>query len=435
MTSPVSVRGVTAMARTTVSLLAARVAALLLGIGLTVILAARLGLEGFGEFAFVGAIVFVANVVTTFGTDMVLIRDIAGRGRMDRCAPALALQLALSAVAIAVVTVVTLALPGRDGDVASALRLMSLSLVPSAVFSVCTAALRGHARMHAYAAVSVMAAATPLMSVAVLVPRGAGVVRAVTVAVGAQFAIAAVAWAICAALLPHARLLSRVSPREVASMARASAPVGAFGVLGVAYQRCGAIAVSLAAGPAATGLFAGALRIVEASRTGHVALFASVYPAMAEAYADRTSNPVTLRWSWRLSVVSAVLISGALLLLGPTLVDHLYGAAFGPAKPALAILAVGVVPSTIAAYQSLALLAADRARDGLRALSASLATLVAATAALIPAVGWIGACWALVIADTTNAALMTAARVRARSRGELRSAMLGPTVPARGAYG
>jgi O-antigen/teichoic acid export membrane protein len=41
---------------------------------MTVVLAARLGVTGLGEYALVSAVVFVANVATTFGTDMVLVR-------------------------------------------------------------------------------------------------------------------------------------------------------------------------------------------------------------------------------------------------------------------------------------------------------------------------------------------------------------------------
>ena len=58
------------MSRNTASLLVARVVAQLLAIALTVVLAARIGLAGFGEYAFVSAIVFIGNVVTTFGTDL-----------------------------------------------------------------------------------------------------------------------------------------------------------------------------------------------------------------------------------------------------------------------------------------------------------------------------------------------------------------------------
>jgi O-antigen/teichoic acid export membrane protein len=408
--------GIAALSRDTALLVASRVAAQLAAVGLTVLLAGRLGLVGFGEFAFVSALVFVANVVTTFGTDMVLIRDVAGLGRMDRCAPAFALQIALSLAVITVIWLATAVLPPGHGEIVLSLRIMSLSLLPSALFSVCTAALRGRGALRAYAAITVGAAATPLLAVAVLAAPGVSVVRAVTLLLVAQGVIAAVAWATSAARVPDAPVISRTSAAEVMALARASASIGVLGLLGVAYQRCGALAVAIAAGPAATGWFAGASRVVEASKTGHVALFTAVYPAMAEAHADGRSNRLALRWSWRMSVAAGALVSATLLLAGPWLIDRLYGAAFASAKPGLAILALTIVPSTVATYQSLALLAADRARDTLRVLASSLAILLVSTVLLVPTVGWIGACWAALIADSANAALMLAARAHSARR-------------------
>jgi O-antigen/teichoic acid export membrane protein len=158
---------------------------------------------------------------------------------------------------------------------------------------------------------------------------------------------------------------------------------------------------------------------------------------MAEAHSDGAANRAALRWSWRASVAGGVLISGALLLAGPWLIDRLYGAAFAPARTGLVILALGVVPSAVATYQSLALLAADRARDTLRVLASSLAILVATTALLVPTVGWIGACWATLVADIANAALMLAARARTTTRpaAARRHAALTAATPAGGRYG
>ena len=75
---------VAAVPRNTGVLFIGRVVAQGLAVVLTVVLAARLGVSGFGEYALVSAVVFLANVATTFGTDMVLIREVAGHARLDR---------------------------------------------------------------------------------------------------------------------------------------------------------------------------------------------------------------------------------------------------------------------------------------------------------------------------------------------------------------
>jgi O-antigen/teichoic acid export membrane protein len=417
----------TAVPRNTAWLFGGRVLAQALAVALTVLLAARLGVGGLGQYAFVSAVVLLANVGTTFGTDMVLIREIAGDGRLERWGPALAVQLGLSVLAIAVIGVGAPLIPGQSAAVVEALRLLSLSLLPAALFSVCTAVLRAVGMMAAYAAVGVIAAFVQLVAVAVFVPAHSGVVQAVTVVVGVQMLVALIAWAVVASRRPELRRWPRLGTAEIADMARASAAIGVLGLLGILYQRLGAIAVAVMVGPVATGWYAASARVVDASKTGHLALFGAVYPAMAHARtaetvapaalgdaAGATSSPSPARrnldWSWRTCLLLGAAVSIALLLVGPLLIEWFFGPAFAPSKGALAILALTVVPSTAATYQSMALLADHRDTDTLRILTISLAVLVALLATLVPAVGWTGACWAVLGADFVHAALLLRAR-------------------------
>jgi len=108
----------------------------------TILIARQLGSAAFGEYAFVVTIVFIGNMVTTFGTDMILIRDIAARHDYSRLAPSLIIQLSLSALLIAVTFFAT---------TLAALKIYSLSLIPLAFFTVFTSMLRGQQRMDLYA--------------------------------------------------------------------------------------------------------------------------------------------------------------------------------------------------------------------------------------------------------------------------------------------
>ena len=67
----------------------------------TLVLARRLGSAEFGVYAFIAAVIFVGNALTTFGTDMLLIREIASRNDLSQLLPALLIQLALSGGLIA----------------------------------------------------------------------------------------------------------------------------------------------------------------------------------------------------------------------------------------------------------------------------------------------------------------------------------------------
>lgn len=402
-----------ALGRDTAWLLSGRLLGTALLVVVTVLLAARLGVVGLGQYAFVGAVIALANVVTTFGTDMVLIREIAGGGRVDRWPAALGVQLGLTAGAIALIWIAAPLLPGQDVVVAAALRVLSLSLIPAAVFSVSTAALRGAGRMGWYATGGVVGSAIQLGAVWAFLPADAGVVGAVIVLLAVQSVVAAGTFVLCAATIPGFSHPGRVSPADVLGMARTSAAIGALGLLGVVYQRAGVIALSIFIGPAATGWFAGAARIVEASKSGHVALFASLYPRLARAHVHE-ALPGAGRWSgsWRWSIALAGLITAGLLVVGPAMVGRLYGPAFAPASGALAVLALSIVPSTLSTFQSLVLLASHREAITLRVVASSLVVLAALLALLLPAVGWIGACWAVVGAETVQAALMLGAGSR-----------------------
>ena len=393
----------------------AQVTAQALGLVMTLVLARRLGLVGFGEYALASAVLFVANVGTTFGTDMVLVREIAASGVVRRAGAAALLQLGLSVV---VVGALWAAAPAP-------IRVLSLALFPAALFAVSTAALRGAGMMRTYAVVCVGSAALPALAVIALVPTGAGVVRAVAVLLGAQAVAALCAWALCVARVRGFTAVPRASLREVGAMARDSAPVGVLGLLGMAYQRLPVIVLGIAVGPAATGWFTAASRTVEASKTGHVGLFNAVYPALARAHAAKMrvddASQRDLRRVWQLCAGLGALVTAVLLLLGPVLLERLFGHAFAPATNGLRILAIAVIPSTLATYRSLALLAAHREATTLRVLGASLLVLAAATAVLLPVMGWIGACWAVVIAETTQAALMLATTARRAPQATSRS--------------
>lgn len=402
--------GLPGIARDSAWLFGGRLASQVLTVLFTVLLVARLGLGGLGEYAFVAAVVALANVITTFGTDMVLIRDIAGGGRADRWEAALAVQLGLSVVAIGLIWVGAPSIPGQGGDVVAALRIYSLSLIPAAVFSVSTAALRGAGRMARQATLGAALALIQLVMTWLLLGPEGDLGRVVAILLGVQVAAATIAWGACAASLPAFRSLAGVGGADVAGMVRASAPIGLLGLLGVLYQRAGVIVLSMFVGPTATGWFAGASKIVEASKAGHVALFGALYPAMARARAttaDALGSDAGLGWSLRLSIGLAAAVSAALLMLGPLLVGRLYGPAFAPASVALAILALSVVPSTLATYRSLDLVASRREHATLRALLLSLAVLLALLATLVPALGWVGACWAVLGAEMVQATALS----------------------------
>src|SRR5690349_2877776 len=93
---------------------------------LTLIALARsLGAEGLGRYAFVTSVIVIANTLTTFGTDTLIIREVAHDPKSTVAArwpaAAMAIQAALSLIFITIIWI----LPGQM----AAMRLYSLALM------------------------------------------------------------------------------------------------------------------------------------------------------------------------------------------------------------------------------------------------------------------------------------------------------------------
>lgn len=403
-------------------LLAGRIAAAGFLVMATIVLAARLGPAGLGGYGIIAATMFVANVATTYGTDMVLIREIAGAHRVDLWGAALTVQLALTAVAVAVSWAIAPMLPGQAVGTADGLRILALSLGPAAVFSVCSAALRGLGLMGRYAVLGTLVAGLQFVAVTLLVPPGASLQHVALVLVGVQAAAAVAAWLACARVSAAFRHVPRVRRDDLRAMLAGSGRVGALGVVGVAYQRVPIVAVGVLAGPAAAGWLTAASRVVDASRTGHLALYGALYPALAEEMstsgrqASASGMPPSplgtlasssgSKLAWRLALSGAVGIAVALVAFGSLLMRLAFGGDFEPAAGGLAILALAVVPSSLVTFQLLELVAGHRERAALRALVVSSAVLLVTIAALVPRIGWAGGPWAVVAAESVQAAIL-----------------------------
>src|SRR5574341_2494220 len=139
-----------------------------LAVVFTILLARRLGSADFGAYAFIAAIIFVANALTTFGTDMLLIREIAARDDLSGLPLALFAQLVLSLIFIAAVWLFGMWIPNQNSETIFALRIYCLALIPLAFFTVFTTALRGKQFMDAYALLNIIISALQVVAVLIL---------------------------------------------------------------------------------------------------------------------------------------------------------------------------------------------------------------------------------------------------------------------------
>ncbi len=396
------------LSRNSLLLFAARLGAQGLAVLFTVMIARWLGSTGFGEYAFFTAFIFTGNVLTTFGTDMLLIRAVASRQDYSGLPASLYIQLVLSSLFIAALWAGAGRIPNQSPETVKALQIFGLALIPLAFFSIFTTALRGRQLMGWYALLNV---AIPALQVGAIfwMKAGSGLIRLSVFLVLIQALAALLAGVICTVAIAGFWKAWRFSLPDLSRIVKAAAPIAALGLLGMLYQKLGILMLSTMSGPAETGIFSAAARAVEASKAAHLAVFTALYPAMSQAQTDlsnRSQWAGTLRTSWRGLLAGALLAALILSAFAPPLVDLLYGARFGASARILRILAWTLLPFTANTFLSLGLMASHRERIVGAALVVSLFALALLNTWWIPLHGAAGAAWGILAAECIQLAAL-----------------------------
>jgi len=389
----------TKLARNSLWLFMARVGAQVSMVIVTYLLARRLGTAGFGEYAFIATVIVVGNTLTTFGSDMYLIREIAAKADFSELPSVLVLQLILSCLFIAFIFLLAPYLPNQTVDSVLALKVYSIALIPLAFFTVFTSALRGTQRMRAYAWLSFAIPVLQVVAILIFIQRGAGIVSLAYLLLGVQTAGTILAGILCSSNLKELN----ISFDKLTSLFVACLPIALIAVVGIVYQKLSLAALSFLGTASMVGLFSAAARVVETARMGHVAVLTALYPAMANVNQAKLSG--TFRVSWLLLLLLSVAGSALIYLLAKPIVDSFFGAEYELSIPVLKILAFTLIPYTINSFLSLLFLAWKREQSVLRILMISLLILFGLNLWLIPRAGQLGASWAVLVAEIAQALL------------------------------
>lgn len=251
-----------------------------------------------------------------------------------------------------------------------------------------------------------------------IIQPGGSVVTLAWLLLGCQTAVTLLAAYVTLTQIPEIGRFWRVSGPSVRRLVRASAPIALLGLLGMLYQRLTVYLLATFDGAAVTGGYSAAMRLVEAAKMGHIALFGALFPAMSLVHnaADQEARQwqSVFAFSWKLLLALAGLAALVLFLLAAALVPLLYGRDFAASIPALRILAWTLIPYTLNTYLSLAYLSAGQERRVAAALAGSLLVLAVLNLAWIGRYGLIGACWAALAAEWIQSAIFGLQFVRKR---------------------
>lgn len=377
-----------ALRRNSLHLLGGRVSAQALALLFVALAARRLGPAEFGQFTVAAAFVLIGNTLTTFGTDSLLIRELAKAGRITHLASrALTLQVALSALLILAALILR---------ISPALTLYPVSLLPMAFFSVASALLRAFERMDLFWAASLIHGAVQV--IAALFARDVLTLCAFLI-VGHTLTALLALW-MCSASLPGFNLLP---PLDFRPLLKLTLPFAALTTLSILSQRFGVLSVSAWIDDSATGLFSTAARILEGLKLGHYAMLGALLPALSRGIQNprRTSLAVLTG----LLVVSAILGGGVTVTARP-LLFLLFGEAYLPAVPLLVVLIWSLLPYSVSAWLSVEMVARGRERALLTATLFSLPVTMLLFFVLIERFDLVGAAWAVLISEVMQASIL-----------------------------
>ncbi len=397
------------LARNSFWLLLARIGTQLGVAFFTILLARGLGAFVFGEYTFIASIVVIGNVLTTFGTDMLLIREIAAADELLGLFPALIIQISLSTLFIIAVAVASSYLPNPNKDAVSALRIYSFSLIPLAFFTVFTTALRGKQHMFSYACLNLALMILQIAAILLLRLQGGGLISLAVLLLLVQVIGALLAGFLCNFQIRSSADSWPDLQEQLRRLLRASAPIALLGVLGVIYQRLSLILLPSLSGAALTGAYSAAARIVEAAKIGHLAVFTALFPIMSQATpTERSSWFKAFRLPLFLLMSGAICLSFFLFLLAKPLVTTLFGSEYVSSISPLRVLTWILIPYTINSFLSLAFLARGEETIIMFALMVGISVLGTLTIWWEPTMGLYGAASAALSAEVLQSIILTA---------------------------
>ncbi len=385
-------------------------AGILLGAGTSVLLLRHLGVDDFGRYGIVVALIGIVSAVTDAGLTAVGSRELAILPAAER--PALlrnlvGLRILLTAVGV-LVAIAFAAVAGYPGVVVAGTALAGLGVLLLNTQSTLMMPLAIELKLGAITLFETLRHALTLVGVAVLVLAGASLLPFF----GVQIAVGIVVLALTSLVVAVVR--PTIDRRTAGTLLRESLPIAAAIAMNVVYLRLLVILVSVQTDERETGLFATAFRIFEILLGIPTIVLAVALPLLAVAGAEDRPR---LRYALQRTIEAAVLASVLVVLVTVVLAEQaillLGGEEYRDAAPILRVLAFALLGVFVSQVLTLGLVSLRRQRDVAVANAFALALVIVLGLVLVHAYEGIGGAAAAVATEAVLALLLL--RVLARS--------------------
>jgi O-antigen/teichoic acid export membrane protein len=370
------------------------------------------GVEVLGKYSLLMSVFVFGMSVAGFGLPVVITREVAQApleaGRWFMNAAALSAGIALPLLGVALLACRRWA---DDGDMALALGLTALTVLPSAVTQCAEAVLLAYERAHDFVLINLGETVLRAAAGTLLVVSGWGVVAIAILLLVLRVAAAVVF--VAALRRRGVQTPYRIDPRLLRRLAGYIPVTGFIPVVNALYARADVFLLSSLGSWRDVGLYSAALRLVDLARTVTPAYARAMYPVLARL---RAAGAAEYNAAARRATRAGLLLTAPIVLAmygcADLLIRLLFGPDLAPAAETLRILAWGVIPFALAIVLAQVLFAADRQAVDLAVNLVSMAVSVIGAVVLIPRLGAAGAAVAAVAASTAYASLQYAGVVR-----------------------
>lgn len=365
-----------------------------MGVGLVVgvWIARYLGPEGYGLLSFAGSYVMLFSALALFGLEALVVRELVNdaANRAAILGTTFLIRLASGALAylLAVVTILVL----RPGD--SLALLLVILLGSSLLFQASEVIdLWFQSRVASRYTVMVRVVAFLLSSAAKLACVLAGAsLTAIAIATAVEALLVA-----CGLVFVYLRKAERLSSWRwdgvrFRSLVRSAIPMVLSGVVLMIYLRIDQVMLGALASEAEVGFYAAAVRISEVWYFVPAAIVSSLFPRIVELRAtDQTQFEQQLQRLYNLLAFLGYAVALPVTLLAPWLVQLLFGSAYQPSAPLLAVLIWAGLFANLTVARNAHFIALDWGRAQLWTASAGAIANILLNLLLIPHYGAMGA--------------------------------------------
>ena len=361
-------------------LLSARVTVQVLSVIFSAIVVRKLGVDEFGQYAFIASLVLIGNTFSSFGTDTFLIREIARTGTVgDIASRSLALQLFLTLLYLGAMLFIP-----RSG-----LMIFSFTLLPLTLISVNGAVFRAFGRMDLSAYIGVFS--NILQVIAALLSRD--LITLCYFLLIQHLIVMSLSYALSRGSLPTYNLFQPVDFRPIF---RPVLPFATLTIFFVIFHRLGVISVSLLLGDSSTGFFSSAARVVDGLKFGHYSILGALLPAISSGTVRSWQN---FRKAFFLLLSSSFVLAFFTTVFSRYIVLILFGAEFEDVSGYLSLMVWSLLPYTVSSFISYALIARGHETQVVKTALISVLISIVLYFGLIQTNGLVGAIWATVLGE------------------------------------